>query len=78
MIERLEIFFVIVSAAREKEDRTFRPACGIGPVDPPDPVPVGSLPESLPRIARDSPAIESGGDPIAYLANTDLLTVVTF
>ena len=78
MIERFEIFFVIVSAPREIEDRAFRPGLWDRPVNPPDRVSVFGLPKPLPNIVRDRPTIESDGDPFAYLANTGLLTVVTF
>jgi hypothetical protein len=39
---------------------------------------VGSVPETLFRIRGNGPAIESGGGPFVCVANTGLLTVVTF
>jgi hypothetical protein len=78
MVERFEIFLVAIAAAGEEQDRSLGAPGRKRPVDPADRMAIRSAPGTLIRIRGNCPSIESGGLTFVCLANTSLLTVVTF
>jgi hypothetical protein len=78
MIESLEILLIGIPAARKEKQTSARPAARCRPVDPAEGMTIGRDPPAFIGIGRNGAAIESGRVPRIWMANSALLSVVTF
>jgi hypothetical protein len=78
MLQRFEIFFVGIAAARQEQQAAARGAIGFGPVDAPDGMAVRGKPQAFPRSRGNGATVEWRSASLARLANSSLLPVVTF
>jgi hypothetical protein len=78
VLERLEVFFVCVAPAGEKQDVPARLALWLRPIDVPDLVAVGRSPAAFAGAGWNGATIRSLRPALLRLANTSLLRLVTF